>query len=151
VKKPNTLQASARAYESRERKLDGVPPPRFSLSLLGRFELAGPGGVVDLPSKKLAALLVYLACTAPKPQPREILSALLWGSYFDVQAKQNLRQALRAAAELCRGPLVDDVAVSDEGGNEWLTSERKRLLELALHAIGLGEKELVAARAEHAP
>jgi DNA-binding SARP family transcriptional activator len=56
-----------------------------------------------------------------------------------------------AAAELCRGPLVDDVAVSDEGGNEWLTSERKRLLELALHAIGLGEQELVAARAGARP
>src|SRR5215468_10932961 len=72
----------------------GAPPPRFSLLLLGRFELTGPGGVVDLPSKKLAALLTYLACTAPKPQPRERLSALLWGSHFDAQAKQNLRQAL---------------------------------------------------------
>src|SRR5437016_9574534 len=68
--------------------------PRFSLSLLGRFALTGPGGVVDLPSKKLAALLAYLACTAPKPQRRETLSALLWGSHFDAQAKQNLRQAL---------------------------------------------------------
>src|SRR5215468_10078641 len=72
----------------------GAPPPRFSLLLLGRFELTGPGGVVDLPSKKLAALLTYLACTAPEPQSRERLSALLWGSHFDAQAKQNLRQAL---------------------------------------------------------
>ena len=58
------------------------------------FELTGPDGVVDLPSKKLAGLLAYLACTAPQPQPREKLSALLWGSHFDAQAKQNLRQAL---------------------------------------------------------
>jgi class 3 adenylate cyclase len=62
--------------------------------LLGGFELTGPDGVVDLPSKKLAGLLAYLACTAPQPQPRERLSALLWGSHFDAQAKQNLRQAL---------------------------------------------------------
>src|ERR1041385_1117474 len=74
--------------------MDREPPPRFSLSLLGRFELTGPGGVVDLPSKKLAGLLTYLACTAPRTQRRETLSALLWGSHFDLQAKQNFRQAL---------------------------------------------------------
>ena len=68
--------------------------PTFHLSLLGGFELTGPLGVVDLPSKKLAGLLAYLACTAPRPQAREKLSALFWGSHFDVQAKQNLRQAL---------------------------------------------------------
>jgi DNA-binding SARP family transcriptional activator len=67
---------------------------RFRLSLLGRFELTGPGGGVDLPSRKLAALLAYLACTGPRPQPRERLSALLWGSHYDAQARQNLRQAL---------------------------------------------------------
>jgi DNA-binding SARP family transcriptional activator len=66
----------------------------FGLSLLGGFELTGPDGVVDLPSKKLVGLLTYLACSAPRPQSREKLSALLWGSHFDVQAKQNLRQAL---------------------------------------------------------
>jgi len=73
---------------------DGTPSPRFGLALLGGFELTGPAGVVDLPSKKLAGLLAYLACTAPRPQSREKLSALLWGSHFDAQAKQNLRQAL---------------------------------------------------------
>lgn len=74
--------------------MDGEPFLRFGLSLLGRFELTGPDGVVDLPSKKLAGLLAYLACTAPQPQSREKLSALLWGSHFDAQARQNLRQAL---------------------------------------------------------
>jgi class 3 adenylate cyclase/DNA-binding SARP family transcriptional activator len=176
--------------------MDGAPSPRFGLSLLGGFELTGPDGVVDLPSKKLAGLLAYLACTAPQPQPRERLSALLWGSHFDAQAKQNLRQALfrlrkvlgqdalesdgevvslnaaavlcdvsrfealvregsrdarSAAADLYRGRLIDDVTVSEEGWNEWLTGERERLLELALGAmIGLGEQELTAGRAEHA-
>jgi class 3 adenylate cyclase/DNA-binding SARP family transcriptional activator/sugar phosphate isomerase/epimerase len=176
--------------------IDGVPSPRFGLSLLGGFELTGPGGVVDLPSKKLAGLLAYLACTAPRPQSREKLSALLWGSHFDAQAKQNLRQALSrlrkvlgedalesdgevvslnaavvlcdvsrfeilvregsrdalsAAADLYRGRLIDDVTVSEEGWNEWLTGERERLLDLALGAImGLGEQELAAGRAGHA-
>lgn len=74
--------------------LGAAPPPKFGLSLLGNFQLTGPDGVVDLPSKKLAGLLAYLACNAPRPQSRESLSALLWGSHFDAQAKQNLRQAL---------------------------------------------------------
>src|SRR6266487_232855 len=165
--------------------MDRDPSRIFSLSLLGPFRLTGPDGVVDLPSKKLAGLLTYLACTSPRPQRRETLSTLLWGSHFDLQAKQNLRQALfrlrkvlgqdalagdgevvslnpaailsdvgrfealvregsrdalRAAAELYRGPLVDDVAVSEEGWSEWLTGERERLLELALGAMmELGE------------
>jgi DNA-binding SARP family transcriptional activator len=74
--------------------MERTTSPMFGLSLLGGFELTGPDGVIDLPSKKLAGLLTYLACTAPRPQSREKLSALLWGSHFDVQAKQNLRQAL---------------------------------------------------------
>jgi hypothetical protein len=57
---------------------------KFRLSLLARFELTGPDGPVDLPSKKLAGLLAYLACTAPVPQPREKLATLLWGSHFGV-------------------------------------------------------------------
>src|SRR5258708_9160326 len=160
--------------------MDGAPSPKFGLSLLGGFELTGPLGVVNLPSKKLAGLLAYLACTAPKPQSREKLSALLWGSHFDAHAKQNLRQALfrlrkvlgqdalesdgevvwlnaaavrcdvgrfealiregsrdalSAAADLYRGRLVDDVAVGEEGWNDWLTAERERLLDLALGVL----------------
>jgi DNA-binding SARP family transcriptional activator len=176
--------------------VDGVPSARFGLALLGRFELTGPDGAINLASGKLAGLLAYLACTAPRPQSREKLSALLWGSHFDAQAKQNLRQALArlrrvlgqdtlqgdgevvwlnaaaiesdvsrfealiregsrdalsAAADLYRGPLVDDVAVREEGWSEWLAPERERLLDLALGAlVRLGEQELAAGRAEHA-
>ena len=74
--------------------MDAPSSPKFRLSLLGRFELSGPDGPVDLPNKKLAGLLAYLACTAPTPQHREKLATLLWGSHFDAQARQNLRQAL---------------------------------------------------------
>ena len=45
-----------------------MPRARFRLSLIGRFELTGPDGAIDLPSKKLAGLLAYLACSAPVPQ-----------------------------------------------------------------------------------
>src|SRR5215470_3340614 len=74
--------------------MDRAPTPKFQLSLLGRFELTGPDGPVDLTSKKLAGLLAFLACTAPEPQNRDKLMTLLWGSHFEVQARQNLRQAL---------------------------------------------------------
>jgi TolB-like protein/DNA-binding SARP family transcriptional activator len=66
----------------------------LKLSLLGHFELAGPEGRIDLTSKKLAALLAFLACAAPQPQRRDKLMTLLWGSYPEAQARQNLRQAL---------------------------------------------------------
>jgi TolB-like protein/DNA-binding SARP family transcriptional activator len=71
------------------------PTPRLQLDLLGRFELSGPDGrPIDLTSKKLAALLAFLACTAPQGHGRDKLMTLLWGSHFDAQARQNLRQAL---------------------------------------------------------
>lgn len=72
----------------------GSLPLSFKLSVLGRFQLTGPVGPVSLPNRKLAGLLSYLACTAPKPQGREALMNLLWGSHFEAQARQNLRQAL---------------------------------------------------------
>jgi class 3 adenylate cyclase/DNA-binding SARP family transcriptional activator/predicted ATPase len=89
--------------------MENVPLPKFRLSLLARFELAGPDGPVDLPNKKLAGLLAYLACTAPVPQPREKLATLLWGSHFDTQARQNLRQALFRL----RRALGEDALISD--------------------------------------
>src|SRR5512145_2221959 len=74
--------------------MDSVPTPKFQLSLLGSFELSGPDGPIDMTSKKLAALLAYLACTAPQAHARDKLMTLMWGSHFDAQARQNLRQAL---------------------------------------------------------
>src|SRR5258708_6254390 len=90
-------------------EITGVPLPKFNLALLGRFELSGPAGPVDLPNKKLAGLLAYLACTAPEPQSREKLGTLLWGSHFETQARQNLRQALfRLRRALGEDALVGD-------------------------------------------
>ncbi len=151
--------------------MDGASSPRVSLALLGDFELTGLDGVIKPPSGKLAGLLAYLACTAPKPQSREKLATLLWGSHLEAQARQNLRQALarlrkligpdvlgsdgevvwlnvaalncdvgrfealiregsrdalRAAVDLYRGRLIDDVAVGEEGFGEWLAAERER-------------------------
>src|ERR1700727_3202918 len=73
---------------------DSEQLPRFGLSLFGRFELTTSDGAIPLPGRKLAGLLAYLACTAPRPQSREKLANLLWGSHFETQARQNLRQSL---------------------------------------------------------
>ncbi|MBI1777052.1 MAG: AAA family ATPase [Proteobacteria bacterium] len=89
--------------------MGGLPLPRYRLALLGRFELSGLSGPVDLRSKKLSSLLAYLACTAPAPQSREKLATLLWGSHFETQAQQNLRQALYRL----RRTLGDDALSSD--------------------------------------
>ena len=88
-----------------------MPSPRYRLTLLGRFDLTGPDGPVELPNKKLAGLLAHLACTAPEPQSREKLATLLWGSYFETQAQQNLRQALYRL----RQTLGQDALISDGG------------------------------------
>src|SRR5262245_37780823 len=87
--------------------MDIVPTPRFQLSLLGRFELSGPQGPIELTSKKLAALLTYLACSAPQLHSRDKLMTLLWGMHFDAQARQNLRQAFTRL----RRALGEDVLV----------------------------------------
>ena len=89
--------------------MQGVPLPKYRLAILGRFELSRTDGAVELPNKKLAALLAYLACTAPEPQSREKLAALLWGSHFDTQARQNLRQALFRLRRM----LGEDALISD--------------------------------------
>jgi TolB-like protein/DNA-binding SARP family transcriptional activator len=73
--------------------MDTAPTPTFQLSLLGGFDLRGPTGQIYLPSKKLTGLLAFLACTAPRAHSRDELMALFWGSHFEPQARQNLRQA----------------------------------------------------------
>src|SRR5262245_52756439 len=102
-------KAACQPLTHAEVAMKGVPLPKYSLALLGRFELSRTDGPVELPNKKLAALLAYPACTAPQPQPREKLATLLWGSHFDVQARQNLRQALfRLRRSLGEDALIGD-------------------------------------------
>lgn len=74
--------------------MENGPTCKFTLRLLGRFELTGPAGSVEFASKKAAGLLAFLACKAPEGQRRDGLTDLLWGSQFETQARQNLRQAL---------------------------------------------------------
>jgi TolB-like protein len=83
-------------------------PRRLQLALLGRFQLTGPKGRIDLGSKKLCALVAYLACAGPAT--REKLTTLLWGGHFEAQARQNLRKALSRL----RAMLGEDAITGDE-------------------------------------
>ena len=82
----------------------------YRLSVLGPFRLEGPAGRVDLADKKLCGLLAFLACAGPGPHSRDKLMTLFWGSHFEAQARQNLRQALYRL----RQALGENVFVSDD-------------------------------------
>jgi hypothetical protein len=59
-------------YEERRRRDEQLATLEIQAVAAGPLQAdTGPDGPVDLPSKKLAGLLAYLACTAPQPQPRE--------------------------------------------------------------------------------
>ena len=132
--------------------MDAVPTPRFQLALLGSVELRGPDGSIDLTSKKLAALLAFLACTAPQAHSRDKLMTLLWGSHFEAQARQNLRQALTrlrrvlgAEALISAGESVSlrpSAVASDVARFEALLSEGSR--DALTDAIGLYRGSLLA-------
>ncbi len=88
----------------------------FELRLLGQFQMTGPSGPIELTSTKLCALLGYLACVAPRHETRDRLATLLWGSHFEAQAQQNLRQALARLRKI-----IGPVALPSSGSEVWLS------------------------------
>jgi DNA-binding SARP family transcriptional activator len=73
-----------------------VGRPRWSLRLLGAFELSPLPGVakVTLPGKRERVLLAYLALSPNYRQPRRKLVSLLWGDAADETTLDNLRNCL---------------------------------------------------------
>ena len=71
-------------------------PARWSLHLLGSFELVALSGVakVALPGKRERVLLAYLALSPNHRQPRRKLVSLLWGAAADETTLDNLRNCL---------------------------------------------------------
>jgi TolB-like protein len=66
----------------------------LQLKLFGHFEICGVSPPPDLLNVKLRGLLGYLALCKDGAETRERLTELLWGSRFEKQAQQSLRQAL---------------------------------------------------------
>ena len=89
----------------------------LELSLFGGFEArTGPGRPVVLPTRKVRALLAYLALHADEALPRETLAGLLWSDRAEPQANNSLSQAVtalrKALAECDQPPLgtgVDNI------------------------------------------
>lgn len=100
------------------------------LELLGPFRLTTDTGVILITAAKQKALLAYLACTAPRPQPRDQLIELLWGGRFETQARQSLRQAVSKL----RQAVGANVIVNDHGAltvdDELLKSDYAELQRL---------------------
>ena len=75
---------------------------RLRLTLLGSFSATVDGKPVRLPTRKVQALLAYLALGDPAGESRERMMALLWSGSGSRQARDSLRQALKEANDALR-------------------------------------------------
>ncbi len=66
----------------------------IAITLFGGFRAAASGRPLALRSKKVRALLAYLALRPSVAHSREQVAALLWGDRGEEQARHSLRQAL---------------------------------------------------------
>ncbi len=113
-----------------------------------------PGGSFRLPTRKVEALLAYLAVRPGERHSRGHLAPLLWGDSADVQARQSLRQglaALRRALGSARSALVIDghsvqlnAAQVDVDVAEFETVAAKGTTEALEHAVALYRGDLLA-------
>ena len=102
---------------------------RLELYLFGGLQIRyNDQWVTDLVSRKVEALLAYVACQE-RPYPREVLADLFWGNLLPKRAGGNLRVALNSLRENV-GPFITadrrTVAISQQS-NLWvdlLTFER---------------------------
>jgi DNA-binding SARP family transcriptional activator len=68
---------------------------RLTLTLMGGFQARlGAGPPLMLPTKKIQALLAYLALPPGRAHARDKLAAMLWGDLSQGRARNSLRQAL---------------------------------------------------------
>src|SRR5262245_55354999 len=83
---------------------------RLALRLLGGFEVqAGIGQPLAVPTRKVQALLAYLALTSGQAHPRDKLASLLWPDTAPGRARNALRQTLFVLRKALS--LADDTAV----------------------------------------
>jgi len=68
---------------------------RLSISLVGRLALRLDGRVLQLRTRKAAAVLGYLALSETKRESRERLVGLLWSRSDEEKARASLRQVVR--------------------------------------------------------
>lgn len=86
----------------------------LSLQLFGGFQLKRDARRLAVPAKKAQALLAYLALSAGRLGRRETLTALLWGSVPDRQARQSLRQTVSRVRKVFRSARSPGLVVEGE-------------------------------------
>lgn len=83
------------------------------MTLLPPWRLDGPGGQIDIPSRKARALLACLALSPGRGQGRGSLASLFWGDSDTDKARASLRQVisgLRATLQGQGAPLLSTSA-----------------------------------------
>jgi non-specific serine/threonine protein kinase len=80
----------------------------YRLNLLGAFRIERNSHPIRFPTRKVEALLAFLA-VCPEAHSREKLAALLWGDSTDDQARHSLRTALATI----RKELGDGILLAD--------------------------------------
>jgi DNA-binding SARP family transcriptional activator len=78
----------------------------LSLRLLGPFEIEEPS-TLELPTRKIEALVAFLALPAGRLRHRDELAALLWGSRDQAHAQHSLRQALCSLRKTLAGAAIN--------------------------------------------
>ena len=102
---------------------------RLVLFFLGEFQArleSGPSVVV--PTRKVQALLAYLACSPIEGHSRDKLATLLWGDTEQRCARHSLRQALLVLRKTL-DPLLPSILPCNAGG---ISLDRSRLIVDAL-------------------
>ncbi len=86
------------------------------LDLLGGFGCrTATGSAVGFPTRKVRALLAYLALNAARGQRREQLAALFWDDRSEAEARANLRKTLSRLREALPAA-ARDCLIADAGG-----------------------------------
>jgi len=104
--------------------------------------------VTGLASRKVEALLIYLACTG-RAHPREVLAEVFWEERSQSQAMANLRVALpRLRAQLAPYVTITRESVAlDPGAHVWLdVAELEKRLNAGQieEAVGLYQGDFLA-------
>ncbi len=81
------------------------------LDLLGGFECRSAAGTpLGFATRKVRALLAYLAVNAGRAHRREQLASLFWGDRAEAEARANLRKTLSRLREALPAPATDCLA-----------------------------------------
>ena len=118
----------------------------FDLHLQGGFELApAEDGDTPRPTRRVQAVIAFLAMAQGRPVRRDSLAALLWGDRSDGQARQSVRQALSQVRKAL-GPARSEALITDDDAVR-LDGDRLRVDAMVIEHTASDPTPAVARRA----